>query len=260
MKRSTIVCACLLGLTHGAFAADLPAPTLEYPEVRPLWGGAYVGFHAGYAWSDAHAELEAVEGMLLTLDVENGLFARETEETDGGFVGGAQIGYNVQVDRFVGGVEADVSYVDIDHGSQMSVVDPGPFFPGALTESAYETSIDWLATLRLRAGAALGGTLLYATGGAAAGSVENAFTIRVDDIGYTPDAWTEENTLYGYAVGGGVEQAVSSSLSVRLEYLYFDLEDQTVFASDPATFPGESIVYEFENDGHVVRAGLNLHF
>jgi outer membrane immunogenic protein len=81
------------------------------------------------------------------------------------------------------------------------------------------------AGLRARAGYAFGAernTLVYGTGGVVwakmanehySSNVANAFTLREDD-----SAW-------GYRVGGGVEQRVAPNLSFGLQYLFTSLKD-----------------------------------
>ena len=70
------------------------------------------------------------------------------------FAGGLQIGYNRQINQFVWGVEADVSYV----GADGSTTAAGPLIIG-------ETN--WAATLRGRVGYAWETMLLYGTLGVA---------------------------------------------------------------------------------------------
>jgi hypothetical protein len=63
----------------------------------------------------------------------------------------------------------------------------------------------------------------------------------------TPSAW-------------GVEQRLSGRASLKVEVLYYDLDDSVVKASDPAVFPGEAIDYRFDNAGVVGRLGVNFRF
>jgi outer membrane immunogenic protein len=56
----------------------------------------------------------------------------------------------------------------------------------------------------------------------------------------------------GWTVGGGVEAMISPDWTAKLEYLYVDLEDVSF------TSGGDS--GNFDDDFHVIRAGLNYHF
>src|SRR6195952_1013351 len=102
MKKILLSSVALLGLTAGAFAADLPsrrlapAPFVAVPVFT--WTGFYVGVNAGYGCSDAVlgglVPFLASPGSLTAPlggyagTVTNGL----TRGTNDGFVGGGQIG------------------------------------------------------------------------------------------------------------------------------------------------------------------------
>ncbi len=106
--------ALVLGIVAGALlapaaiAADLgggPArrgsiKDAPLPPSVPLysWSGLYIGAHVGYGWSD----LDWTAGGATSSD--NG----------GGWLGGAQIGYNWQRGALVFGVEADITGSGID--------------------------------------------------------------------------------------------------------------------------------------------------
>src|SRR5688572_23525702 len=132
-----------------ASAADLPmraAPPAPILAAAPLftWTGFYVGVNAGYGWSND--DFDAVD------------FA--DDEDDGGFVGGAQVGYNYQIGSFVVGLEGDIQYADFGREGVFNFEDEnGDIFEGELESS------DWFGTVRARAGVAFGQALIYATGG-----------------------------------------------------------------------------------------------
>lgn len=133
-------------------------------------------------------------------------------------------------------------------------------FNGVNTITGYDTEMDAFGTLRLRAGYALGRTLVFASGGLAAGRIENRFSLTLPELGYASPDWSEEGLRWGYAVGAGVEREVAEALSVRVELLHYDLRDTTVYASDPTTFPGQTIAYEFSNSGQIARIGIVKRF
>ena len=63
------------------------------------WTGFYVGVNAGYGWN--------------ANDSITGRRSRRVDrDDDGGFVGGAQAGYNYQIGSFVVGLEGDIQYAD----------------------------------------------------------------------------------------------------------------------------------------------------
>jgi outer membrane immunogenic protein len=194
-----------------ASAADLPmraAPPAPVFAAAPVftWTGFYVGVNAGYGWSDD--DFDAVD------------FA--DDEDDGGFVGGAQVGYNYQIGSFVVGLEGDIQYADFGREGVFNFVDEdGDIFEGELESS------DWFGTVRARAGVALGQALIYGTGG---------FAFADDSTGWT--------------AGGGLEYAFTNNLSAKIEGLYVSLD------GDDSDIVG----FDNETDFGVVRAGLNFRF
>jgi outer membrane immunogenic protein len=213
MKKILLSSVALLGLATGAMAADLPSRVAPAPVIAaaPIftWTGFYVGVNAGYGWSDD--DFDAVD------------FA--DDEDDGGFVGGAQIGYNYQIGSFVVGLEGDIQYADFGRDGVFNFEDED----GEILEGEFESS-DWFGTVRARAGVAFGQALIYGTGG---------FAFADDATGWT--------------VGGGLEYAFTNNLSAKIEGLYVNLENDDDFDFDIDGFDGET-------DFGVVRAGLNFRF
>jgi len=266
MKRLFLAIAAVTAVASAASAADLPgraavvAPSFAAPAFT--WTGFYVGAHAGYTWSDADVKLANVGGNLLPIDVRNGVFPTSISVDREGFMGGVQGGYNMQFGMFVVGGEADISWTDSQDNTVFSVIDPAPPpwpFSGALINSTFGTQLDWLATFRLRGGIAVDRALFFVTGGVAGGEVTNTFGIGIPGIGYNK-TWTRSDTEWGWTVGAGMEYALTNNISLKAEYLYYDLGDRTIHASDPANFGPEFIDYKFKNDGSIVRGGVNVRF
>ena len=188
----------------GAFAADLPvrsaapAPVVMAPIFT--WTGFYVGVHAGYAWGDADYTF-ATNGHYN--DAAGDAFGNSID----GWLGGAQIGYNFQINQFVLGVEGSISATDLGKSRIGS-----PYFTG----DRWSTDINWTGSITARLGVAFGRALVYAKGGVAFGDVEN----RVSD---SNDYVNASSTRTGWTLGAGVEYAFTSNWSIGLEYMYTDL-------------------------------------
>lgn len=90
----------------------------------------------------------------------------------------------------------------------------------------FTRELDDTAALRLRAGYAFGGTLIYGTGGVAYGKIDNRFTTSNGVNTFTESGGDED--VYGYRVGGGIEQRVSG-FSIGAQYLYTSLKADTDF-------------------------------
>ncbi len=263
MKRNTVMFRYAFGI---ALLSAAPAVADTQGIGGAAWSGAYGGLSFGALRTTAEAERDGFTGDLLALDVQNGLFPDAIEDADTSAIGGLTLGYNRQRGGFVFGPEVDFSFAGVDAENGLSRVDPNPdpLFNGVLTVTGYETEMSGLFTARLRAGYALGDTLLYTTGGLAAGQVENTFSLALPNLAIGPDgysaAWSDDGTRYGYVVGAGIERIVSKRASIKFDVMYYDLEDVTIRASDPAFFGDNSVDYEFQNSGAIARVGINFRF
>ncbi|WP_230532915.1 outer membrane protein [Microvirga roseola] len=181
MKKILLSSVALLGFTAGAMAADLPSRVAPVPVVAaaPIftWTGFYVGVNAGYGWN-ANDNI-VINGVVYDLD------------SDGGFLGGAQAGFNYQMGSFVVGLEGDIQWVDLGDDDRYNTV-LGYYDRG---------SDDWFSTVRARAGVAFDRALIYATGGF---------------------AFTDGNS--GWTLGGGIEYAFTNNLTAKVEGLYVNLD------------------------------------
>jgi outer membrane immunogenic protein len=189
MKKILLSSVALLGLASGAMAADLPSRRAPAPIIAAVpvftWTGFYVGVNAGYGWNTNDSI--TVGGVRFDLDDE------------GGFVGGAQAGYNYQIGSFVVGLEGDIQYADFGGDDRFDFDNDG------IADDDFNNS-DWFGTVRARAGVAFDRALIYATGG---------FAFADDATGWT--------------VGGGLEYAFTNNLSAKVEGLYVNLDQDDNF-------------------------------
>lgn len=247
MKRMLFAGAVAFAAATPTFAADLPqpaapppqAPAAYIPPAPPVynWGGIYVGINGGYGFGNSDWNADSTSGFPGT-----GSF-----NVTGPLVGGT-IGANFQTGQFVFGVEADGDWSDIKGSASMAC--------GADTCS-FQTSNDWLATLRGRVGYAFDRVLLYGTAGGAAGSVKTTFTDTT--VGFSASS---SSTEFGWTAGAGVEFALTDNITAKLEYLFVDLSNGTFSCAagvcTGAGGPALSIPVSF--DASLVRAGLNFKF
>jgi outer membrane immunogenic protein len=244
MKKILLSTVALLGLSATAMAADLPRRTLA-PAPAPFvavpvftWTGFYVGVNAGYGFNaNSGDDYTFVPGVGLVYTGDNG--------SDGGFVGGAQVGYNMQFGSFVAGVEADIQYADIGGGNNNG------FFNGFNNNG--NNGVDWFGTVRARLGVAFDRVLVYATGGLAygEGGDDNAFVFN--GVVYR----NNDDIRVGWTLGAGVEYAITNNLTVKLEGLYVNLGDNN---DNNVFFNNAAFGRNRETEFGVVRAGLNFKF
>ena len=251
-------------LAGSATAADLgrraPAPVIPIIPVFS-WTGLYVGISGGYGFGADSTVTTTGQAVANINNVNGGARPGRVSLDRDGFLVGGGIGYNYQFNtKFVVGVEGDISYTDF--GSSRTVNSLPLAGPGVLTNQ-YFSSLDYLATVRARLGyAVFDRGLIYATGGLALGEVSNAAALFGTAPGNLQFTGRRNSTEVGFAVGGGFEYAFTNNLSAKIEYLYYDLGSRTVAVNVIPGSGGGGTGYNvrFNNDGHIVRAGLNYKF
>lgn len=219
MKKYLLASVAALGIiaAGAASAADLPSrkgPVAAPVYIPPVftWTGFYVGANAGYGWGN--------------VNTNGGVAITNTGDLDG-FVGGAQVGYNYQMGQFVLGLEADIQGADLSTGDKL----------GGLP-----VKTDYFGTVRARAGIAFDRFMPYVTGGWAYGNVKTS----VPALGFSNDS----SHTGGWALGGGLEYAITNNLIAGVEYLYVDLGDKRILNT------GDKVGTDFS----VVRARLSYKF
>jgi outer membrane immunogenic protein len=244
MIRNILLSGAAIALMGvGAQAADIIEP------VAFDWTGPYIGIQGGYAWGSNDVEVDSNLDILVGRAADDVvLIPPEDGEIDiDGWVGGLHLGYLWQHDSLVLGIEGDGEFADIDGDTDVFLTP----LPDSRPFGEVEQEIDWLASLRLRAGFTWDRTLIYATGGLAVGRVE--LSADLDDIG----SESESDTEWGWTIGGGLEHAFTDSLSARIEYRYTDLGNTHVRVENEMA---GSVDLDADNAFHAVRLGLSWHF
>ena len=278
MKRLLLASTVLAGLTAVASAADLPrraAPPVFVPVPVFTWTGFYAGINAGYGFGTGNDDNRTTTVLATApafLPGTVGGVAFNNRNTNEGFVGGGQIGYNYQFTPGSGvvvGIEADAQYVDFGNSRNRYTNIVGALNPDLTPVNPNGLSgLDYFGTVRGRLGYAFDRTLVYGTGGFAygSGSADRSFG------GFAGN----DSFRTGWTVGGGMEYALpvdsflnffrSSAVTLKVEGLYVNLDrntrNQGAFVINAANnFP---VVYNNigrrDDEFAVVRAGLNYKF
>ena len=179
MRRLSLPIATTIAFTQIASAADMAVKAPPPPPPAFSWTGWYVGLNAGYDWGRSSVTSTAVPTGGLVPGVATGLAIFGTYNLDpsrNGFIGGAQAGYNWQLNNWVTGIEADIQDLGQHKGkANQPFTGPVPGFPSEQyvgTQSA-QAEVSWLGTLRGRLGSLINPSLLiYVTGGLAYGGVK----------------------------------------------------------------------------------------
>ena len=228
-------CGCRFGvglvvaLGGSANAADFYKATekVRFAQISGFdWSGVYVGGHYGYTRGVAHGNVPALPEV-------------QADKPIGSQFGGLQIGYN----RFLNsgwlvGAEADLSFPSFLGSDEVARLRWTA--QGDLTER-----MGYIGRLRGRVGHTFGNWMGFAAGGFAWSQAR-----LIETPGFAADEDKIIRTRPGWTLGAGVETAISSDWSVRLEYLYDN------FGTVDVVFPSGSRS-QSSFDSHTLRVALN---
>ena len=215
-----------------AQAADLP-PAPPMPTKAPIayapklfdWTGIYVGGHLGGGFSESSWS-DPITG------IGNGTF------NNFGFLGGGQVGANVQFNRLVLGLEGDFSWTSLKQTSRDSIGE------------GISTTVPWTSTITGRVGAAFDRLLVYGKGGFALAQDQSSLT----DLG--GNTATNSFMRKGWTVGAGIEYALDDHWSAKIEYDYLGFGSQTMSFVTPLETVGSDASLNVQE----VKAGVNFRF
>jgi opacity protein-like surface antigen len=231
MRKSVILSALMVGAMAGitpALAADEDMP----PEFRSSTFEVYMGvFGAADTIRSNYTNNEADADDLIAGDLDGT-----------GFGYGLRGGFDYVMDGWVLGAVGDWSFgQDLASDSRVD-------------SDNVEVGLPNLGTLRARAGVTLGNSLWYLTGGLAHAEIEGSAIIEDLEVNSTVNRWSTS-----WTVGGGIDVGITDSLSLGVEYLYVDVDNNSFsFGTDD---PDEPLALDYEIDGiHTVRVGMNYAF
>jgi opacity protein-like surface antigen len=221
-------------------AGDLKGGSLKDNGPAPAYAGLYnwSGFYAGYY----SASLWGVEDQVFTSTGQG------TSPKFQGYALGGQVGYNFQIGKLLLGLEGDYGFSNAEGGKPC----PNANFFSCTVE------IDNLAFVTGRIGWVRDRAVYYAKGGLAIADVRTGFEQNgggMSTLGLVPNDHKTE-TMTGWALGAGMEYAITDRWSVTGEWLHFDLGTAT-FAT---TCPSTDCTMRGKVDGDIARLGVNYHF
>ncbi len=255
MKKILLAGVAAFGFGSAAVAADLPArmPVKAPPIVAPVfsWTGCYIGGYVGGAFQDRHVtatDLNAYNGV--PLDV----WSYDLRDS---VIGGGTLGCNYQPvgSPFVVGIEGEAGYMRLTG----SGFDPFASRFNAANEILSSTRIgDWYGMITGRVGYAWDRVLFYAKAGGAFVDVNTSIT---DFVGPNQIvAANNGNVRATWTAGGGVEWAFDPNWSLKAEYMFIGLNNNSDFnACGPSG--GGTFCWDHNIEGiHTVKVGLNYRF
>lgn len=214
-----------------AQAADLPrrnrAPEPYYQQTVPTftWTGFYLGANAGYGFAKF-----------------TGAGATYFGSDSNAFIG-LTAGYNYQAERIVVGVEAD--------GALTNMKGTGGAIVGPITRTS-SGKVTSFGTLRGRVGYAWERALFYGTLGFAGANVKGNMLAVNAGPPVTTYVGSGSDFHMGYAIGLGVEYALTRNVSAKAEYLYASVGKSNYFSAPNVVNSGVSM--------NILRAGVNYRF
>lgn len=218
------------------------APSQATANSPQRWGGAYIGVHGGFAFTDLDWGLTYPYGApppSTTLDVSNG-------------VGGVHAGIQRQFGTWVAGIEvAYASGTGTQREERLNLWSPNV---GTLS-----TDVGPILTITGRLGYDLGGLLAYVKAGYATAEI----ALKADD-GVPPNfGFDVSHRAHGFTVGAGAELELGKNIFFGLEYNYISLKHDfttnvVVLASGAPT--GGASTSNVDTDIHSFLARLTYKF
>jgi outer membrane immunogenic protein len=264
------------GLNYNFTAGSQPtgAYPVKYQSTPSATSGAkWNGFYAGLNAGSGLARNRTTESLVDPGNQYPALSAESFNHAPLGAIGGGQVGWNWRLQQaLVAGVEADWQWSGQSNTScTTQCISPAVLGAGILGGLTDEQSIKWLGTARARLGwLTPDDSLLYVTGGAAWGHVDQTLTAYAGTGFFTAgtvSAASFSQDRAGWTIGAGVESPVWNNWSLKAEYLYIDLGTVTnSFTSAIVAFPplNPATVQINTSTSHiqdnVVRVGANYNF
>jgi outer membrane immunogenic protein len=255
-----------LTATAGEAGGRIKRPVYKAPVYKAPalwnWAGTYVGGNLGYSFGRSGTTATLYDTRTAAV-----LAAGAGSFPLNGVIGGAQIGQNWVVDRWVVGFETDFQ-ASGQNGSASFACPAGACtaFAGAPLSGSLSQRLRWFGTVRGRFGTSLTPTaLLYFTAGAAYGGVTTSEAVAgVNALGAAAGQLDSTSVKGGWTVGAGVETGLWGHWTAKLEYLYLDfgvVSGATLFS--PLVSPSGGLVsanFSSRVTDSVVRLGMNYKF
>jgi outer membrane immunogenic protein len=238
-----------------ALSIVLFAPAMAHAKAEPAynWSGFYAGVNGGLGTTNSTSDIGLVSGTL----IPGNQVPSSVDLNSAGIIVGGQAGYNWNVMPLtVVGVETDFDYTNINSNNQAG----GPTDPSRIIRTAQ--NLEFFGTVRARAGyEVMPKLLVFGTGGLAygMGRMETDLSRTGGCGGNNCQSGSKEEMLMGWTVGAGAEYALTNKVSIKAEYLHYDIGSIDFNMTDP-NFPGNEFTSKTNFDGDIVRIGVNYSF
>ena len=238
-------------------APAIPALPPALRPGKPRWTGFYVGGSVGGADQSSPTRIQGVgPNNEVQTSIDAGNVAGRLSPSGRNLTVSGQFGFNYQIGAVVLGAETDFSAMHTG-GRKASTVNPF----GVEVTTQTQAELFTLGTVRARAGVAFGDLMVFATGGYAYGHLGQRGAINPVPTNNPTYAGSNGQMASGWALGGGLEYALGPMLSLKLDYLHYDLGTQRLVLSETlGFFTDEYATMRAKTRGDMVRMGLNIGF
>ena len=256
MFKRFLSAAAFAFVSNQASAADLGDYSSPAPAASSFgWSGLHVGVSGGFAINEddpAYSYINVPSSDVALLPTKAHLNA------DGGIIGGT-LGYDKQFGRAVVGIEGDFSWTDINEDAVHNIPgSPDIDFPPIRFETTYQ--MDWLSTIRGRAGFASDRWMLYGTAGLAFAEVSLDSSVAVGEPVMGVLTGSKEDTKTGWTAGGGGALGITDHLAVKAEALYYDLGQISIQSTSSIDPQHDILVTDQDIRGIIARGGIDYRF
>lgn len=266
MNRMAFGLAATVALCVSARAADIALKAPSPPAAIFSWTGFYIGGDFGGTWSRTDASTIQFPRIPAANPADPQAFSLKGT----GAIAGLHAGYSWQVAPiWILGVEGDADWTEIRASVTAPLMInglPSGGFPGISSSDRVSRNVNWLASIRGRAGYVHGSWLLYATAGGAWGGLQQSATQSLNAPGVSV-IWpfSSSTTASGWVAGAGVEHVLSNHWTMRGEYLYYSLTGTTGNAlpmiSGSVVVPGNFFADTFARTTiQTARLGISYKF
>ncbi|WP_157235588.1 outer membrane protein [Methylosinus sp. LW4] len=233
------------------------------------WSGLYLGANGGYTWAgDTETAFTYGGSGGFAALAAAGALAPNVALDSRGFIGGIQIGYNLNPsDKILAGLEADLQGLTVGNSTLSAC-------RGSGVDSTFlqaQRNQHYLGTVRARFGYLVTPAILaFGTGGLAFGEAILNPSYFAPLHSPILNFGVGNNGLVGYVdmrsgwtAGAGLEWMPSPSWSIKTEYLRYDLGTANTANIGPLYYADKaglsSVAWKAHINGNILRAGLNYH-
>jgi outer membrane immunogenic protein len=261
MKRLALAASILAVSAIAAAAADPNTkPPIKAAEVFN-WTGFYIGGNVGGSWENESGNSNFVSPSAPAAQAST---PQANALSDTAVIGGVHAGYNLQMTRWVIGVEADWDWTHTKTGFCRQTDNlSAPCTDNGRGYLTLNQTTQWLDSARGRLGYAWDRVMVYGTGGAAWGRIDSSITANCLVAGCGSNLASQittvnfSDTKVGWVAGAGIEGALDNDWIARAEYLHYDLGSVT---STLTAVPQSTTTWSRASTFETVRFGLSYKF